>query len=222
MMGCPGSPHKLSGYEPCHESMDVKEEEMTVVLSPQKKAANTRARKKFLKQLKENQYFLRANPAALAAEIARKIRLDQHANENPMYYDNGVMHWYQNAWGQFKFDRSQLRQISLTGYHSNTFEVSCPTTGCIAGWTTTLAGYPMVIRAFVDEYELGDIVETALCNVNGRITEIVSVARDLLKLSDSRSAWLFQAYRTQDEVLWALDKIAAGQSWHPYDCPLDD
>src|SRR5215472_15345569 len=100
------------------------------ILSPQQKAANTRARNKFLKALRETRDLYRRDHRALAGAIARNIRADNHANESAEYFDNGAFHWYQQSWGQFKFDPAIVTKVE-NRWRDNLWEISCPTTGCV-------------------------------------------------------------------------------------------
>jgi hypothetical protein len=199
-------------------------------LTPAQKAANTRKRNAFIKKVKERQEFLRNNPKEMAKAIAEEIRRDQHPNENPENYDNGQMHWYQADWGQFKFDPKVVKKVELSPqlqkFSNPLFMVSCPTTGCVAGWTTTLAGYPMVFTSSEDpkeEYELGEVISVNECLVEGnRRAAIVTQAQQLLGLSNNQQGWLFDGYRHQSQVLWALDTLAEHGTFDYDDCPFDN
>jgi hypothetical protein len=193
-------------------------------LTPQQKAANTHARNKFLKALKEKRELYRNDKRALAAQIAIQIRLDEHGNENPDdYYDNGQMHWYQEDWGRVKVSAETASNFTPIGSH---LAVSCPTTGCVAGWATTLAGHPMVmkfttVKELIESYD-GEAVSVGECILDdGSVMHIVDRARELLDLTRHQSEWLFDGYNSKEQVLWALELIVETGYFDPDVCPFD-
>lgn len=197
-----------------------------------KKAAELTAKRK------AEQKKFRENPDKLAAEIAKTIREDQHAGEDPAFIENGGnMHWYQQAWGVTQAKPENLKEVRLKnqrGWHdveATFFEITCPTTGCVAGWADVLAGYPLLARSIqhqtVDEliayYNNGaefrdgvEIIGADYCLVDGTNQAISTVAAQLLNLDDYQEEWLFHAENDIKRVLWALDQIAEGNyHWHP-------
>lgn len=197
-------------------------------LTPQQKAANTRKRKAFMKKIAENQEMFRNNPKELAAEIARNIRADKHRQEHPNKYENGQMHWRQSEWGMTKFSENlvksgAIKEVQIPGSSRVHLEVSCPTTGCVAGWATTLAGMPMVYQSTLkgvrQTLEWGDdgVLETSHCkSLDGQNVEYLpDVAQELLGIGREERGWLFDGDRKVDEVLWALDNIAKTGTFDP-------
>lgn len=208
-------------------------------------AAQTAALKKAQAKQEAQYKLFRENPDKLAAEIAVQIRADNHAGEDPEEYDNGTMHWYQQAWGNVKARAGSFVKLTkpVIPYYSDGplapedhsyFEVTCPTTGCIAGWADSLAGFNLVFKKNIgwddrdyyaqnypkfsdeeivlDQYVEGEVINVEHCYdpVMQKVRDIEEVAYELLDLTGDQKAWLFHGDRSKDEVLWALDKIAAG------------
>jgi hypothetical protein len=222
----------------------------------QKKASE--ALKKRQDELRKQHELFRSNPAKLAEAIAQQIRMDNHPNEDPSEYDNGAMHWYQEAWGNVKARVGSFTKLSkpvMNMYDNRTlspedhhfFEVSCPTTGCIAGWADSLAGYNLVFKKVIDwqdreyyagndssktdeqivldyYYDEGEVINVEYCYdpEKKQVRDISAVAEELLGLDYDQKSWLFDANRTKDEVLWALDEMAAERDWHGDNYGKDD
>jgi len=190
-------------------------------LTPAQKAANTRQRNKFMAALKAKQALFRSDSKLLAKEIADNIRADEHANEHVNHYENGSMHWYQAEWGQVRLDRSLLQQ------KGRVVEVTCPTTGCVAGWATTLAGYPMALRhtnvaEIMDAFQGERHLKLSECNYEGEVRSIMEVGQELLNLSSHQSRFLFDGSNSKEQVLWCLDQIAENGYFDVDMCPFDN
>jgi len=219
--------------------------------TPEQIAKNAEAAAAAKAKREAEQKEFRENPAKLAAAIAAQIRMDNHANENPEDYDNGSMHWYQEAWANVKARAGSFHKLtSPVKYYGDYakpqehsfFEVSCPTTGCIAGWADSLAGFPLIFRKSVPDWELKEYQETTMdpnatvedvvlsyysedeiINVDDcydpilhKVRSIPDVAAELLALNVDQKDWLFAGGRVKDEVLWALDEMAEGNlDWEP-------
>lgn len=92
--------------------------------------------------------------------------------------------WFQNNW---------IRDLGDNG------EVSCGTTGCIAGWTVLLS----------PEVDFSKINETNLVVMpNGKAMPIKWAAQDLLGLTDDQAWAIFQYVRDGDDepVTWSQMK----------------
>lgn len=193
----------------------------------------------FIAERKRKEKAFRSDPASLAAEIAYLIRHDDPKlrNEKASESDSsGERHWYQRDWGAVRLDtEARFGFISATapdhfGARKNIITVECPTTGCVAGWAATLAGYPMVLRTYessVNDFlrqesgfdsdyfndESSEVRTVSDCwnPETKEIEPVVHRGRELLDLTGHVSAWLFDSDRTMDEVLWALDIIASGK-----------
>ena len=89
----------------------------------------------------------------------------------------------------------------ITGLVNGKFAASewseCGATGCVAGHTSAVAA------------ELGMLEYTS--GIENDSPAIKQVAANALGLTDSESGWLFEGYRTLDEVTESLHKIAAGE-----------
>ena len=196
------------------------------------------------KEIREEQLGFRGNPSKLAKAIADLIRADNRPGEDPDDYDASSdqpnkrealaeegFHWFQNAWGKVVIEEGSIAPVDLQtvtdryGDRVSTarrvFEVTCPTTGCVAGWATSLAGYPMALSHLFgqsSEATATDIINDNLGQVftsedcidkdNQRLVSIPEKAAELLGLGDANREWLFSGYRELKQVLWALDKIA--------------
>lgn len=204
---------------------------------------SNKALKELQDKLRLKQEELRNDPRKLSAAIAEEIRLDIHANENPANYKNSVIHWFQNEWGSFRASAKNLVKLGpIIGWgnkettkHSY-FEVVCPTTGCVAGHAAVLAGFPMVYNNVdlspLEAFGTDEIIPVQDCYdpENKEIRSIVDVGRELLQLGSRfgsrqeswKDSWLFDGTRHEQQVLWALDRIAAGEEWRSSECPFDD
>lgn len=173
------------------------------------------------RRLRLKQEEFRKDPKKLAAEIARQIRLDQ---------EQGVtgtgMSWDQSTWGEAVADPNILSEQKVG--KSKVITVACPTTGCIAGWTTTLAGCPMVIDGYSDISDLVEdylkeerfvaddcLVSSDIKGIKPGVRGISEVAEKLLGISGYQADWLFESERTLDEVLLALNTIAKTGTFSP-------
>ena len=189
-------------------------------------------REKVLREQKE----FRDDHKKLAATIAALIRADQRAGEDPCDYADDVTnevledtHWLQDAWGQVVVNEGSLLpvEVPITKDQDNfpiehpqkLFEVTCPTTGCVAGWAASLAGFPMAVANFYSTTESlqefiqrneGQIYQVDNCidKENNRLVSISDKGAELLRLDRDDKDWLFSGFRSQEEVLWALDQIA--------------
>lgn len=184
-------------------------------------------------------------PQTLAAAIARNIRFEQ-ATER----DLSNMHWNQGHWGDLDLktlmsdeDRIEIKILDgpaeiegctcsqcldireETPSFTEFVGVSCPTTGCIAGWATALSGDVMVVRkSFVDsfvedEYYMDRLRENEILRVTtsdiwnhetGQIQSITARAQELLGADYDEKNYLFSEQRTLAEVLNVLDTVATG------------
>lgn len=202
----------------------------TPKLSMTQDAIRKRAKRASEKQAKLEKMF-RSNPDKLAAEVAAQIRADKHANEDPTTYDNGAMHWFQQTWGYFRPNDTKLLELFENFNGRKILAPQCASTGCVFGWAATLAGYPMVYETYATPEDITDAYGNELIDVsqcwdeeNERVRSIEQQGQVLLRLDDDQSAWLYNGYRSQEQVLWALDKIAAGDyDWdgEDSDCPSD-
>lgn len=209
-------------------------------LSMTKDAIRKRQKRAAERMAKQHEFY-RNNPAALASRIAAEIRTDQHANENPDYYDNGTMHWFQQQWAGFKgLSENNLKKVAFKDLHNgNTneyFEVEgvCPTTGCVAGWAAVLTGNAMLIKSNFWGPDIGRIidigeileavgteagivfVDDCLDYQTGKPVSIMQVGHKALGLTKIQEDWLFSPTRGKGQVLWALDKLAKGEDFVPY------
>jgi len=195
------------------------------------------------KEIRQEQLGFRDDPSKLAKAIADLIRADNRPGEDPDDYDASSdsdkreelsvdgFHWFQNAWGKVVIEEGSVAPVdlpSVTDRYGETvrtarrvFEVTCPTTGCVAGWATSLAGYPMALSHLFGQSSeatatdiindnLGQVFQSEDCidKENQRLVSIPEKAAELLGLGDANREWLFSGYRDLKQVLWALDKIA--------------
>lgn len=202
---------------------------MTALKKQMKKEQKAEAKReaklaKIKAALAAQQKFYRENPKALAAAIAAQIRADDRPNEDPNDYEaNGGGHWYQAAWGNVRVEPGAIKPLespitsSRYGSDAKYFEVTCPTTGCVAGWAASMAGFPMVFNTYMGDtveelYEEaeGDVMQIDHCYdpIFKQIRPIADVGAQNLNLGDYEREWLFSSGRSKNQVLWALDKIA--------------
>jgi hypothetical protein len=115
--------------------------------------------------------------------------------------------WSQDDWAQVRdadeaeeagVEEVTLADIvySLTNPEKDPF--ACSTVGCVAGWACFL-GLPPASK-------IGVWGSTYIDTPDGHSVEIEETAQDLLDLTSEQTEWLFDGYRTQAEVLWALRK----------------
>lgn len=115
--------------------------------------------------------------------------------------------WHQPTWGQvfnkkfFKktFDKRKEQQYTVA---------TCPTTGCVAGWTATLAGDQMIVSTG-DFY--GNAREASIGHVMTADGEVQSISYRGATLLCLKDQWLFDGARSLNEVLFALEELANGQ-----------
>lgn len=131
------------------------------------------------------------DPRELAALIADIVRETER-------WDQGL--WWSPTW--FRDDSEVSVQAARKSLNTG-----CRTTGCVAGWAVIL---------HAPEGSLIDSGDNVVLP-NGQAVFASSYGQEALALDDVRASWLFGGHRTQDEVLFALDAIAAGQSWAPED-----
>lgn len=124
-------------------------------------------------------------PEELAGAVAEVIR--EHRDQ-----------WEQSLW--FSGTVSTLQKMVQALLEDN----SCGTTGCVAGWVTAFT-LPGDTRIAGD----GDFWNERT-GISGRVADW---ARQQLNLDDIQSAWLFEGNRSEAEVLFVLDTIAAGRDW---------
>ena len=188
------------------------------------------------KEIRIEQLSFREDPSKLAKAIADLIRVDNRPGEDPEDYNDESgraeelaaegFHWFQNAWGKVVIEEGAIAPVdlrSVTDRYGETiqtaqrvYEVTCPTTGCVAGWATSLAGFPMAISHLGGD-NVGDVIdrnlgqtfqaEDCIDKENNRLVSIPEKAAELLLLNDEQREWLFSGYREIKQVLWALDKI---------------
>lgn len=118
--------------------------------------------------------------------------------------------WQQSHWGLLssRYVTDIVREPKNGGRWT---EVSCPTTACVAGWTTALAGDHMVVSGFTAEQLKqggGNITADYVFTAAGELREVGPRGMELLGLKDN---WLFQGGRTYREVLYALEELAEGK-----------
>jgi hypothetical protein len=92
-------------------------------------------------------------------------------------------------------------------------EVSCATTGCVAGTAAMLAGdvgiasqFDRTSRKGRDVYSISKVVTQA-----GRTIGIKDRGRQVLGLSATEANWLFEGHRSLPEVINALIELSEGQ-----------
>jgi hypothetical protein len=94
-------------------------------------------------------------------------------------------------------------------------EVSCQTTGCVAGTVSMMAGdrglvhqdeSPQRVNG-VDVFSINQVIRP-----DGRIVDIRRRGQELLGLSDADASWLFNGDRKLPEVIFALTELAEGKA----------
>lgn len=93
-------------------------------------------------------------------------------------------------------------------------EVSCQTTGCVAGTVSMMAGDRGVVHQDesptrvhgVDVFSINQVIRP-----DGRIVDIRRRGQELLGLSDQDASWLFNGDRKLPEVIFALTELAEGK-----------
>lgn len=91
-------------------------------------------------------------------------------------------------------------------------ELKCGTAGCAAGWAAAMArpSWYLVNGGSIAPPVAGYPGAVA----HGARVPVDAVAREWLELTEEQADWLFAAYRSREEVLWALLGPAA---WLPED-----
>jgi hypothetical protein len=92
-------------------------------------------------------------------------------------------------------------------------EVSCQTTGCVAGTVSMMAGdrgvvhneSPMRVNG-IDVFSINQVIRP-----DGRVVDIRRRGQELLGLSDQDASWLFNGDRKLPEVIFALTELAEGK-----------
>ena len=116
-----------------------------------------------------------------------------------------------------RYDQTTWQTIGVEevdGFGSDgTAEVSCATTGCVAGTAAMLAGdvgianlYDRTSRDGKEVYSIGKVLTKA-----GRTVGIRQRGREVLGLSEEDANWLFDGHRRLPEVINALIELSEGQ-----------
>ena len=143
-------------------------------------------------------------PAEVAAEIANIIR-----TRGDQWYDQG-------SWFGTMINDAGVSGLTVDAVRDmlKANEWKCGTTACVAGWAAILTaptGYRIDSfsqRIISPGDDTGETAET--------------IGRRVLYLSNSEADWLFDSSRNEDEVLDALDMIAAGMSIYSLVSEYDD
>lgn len=78
----------------------------------------------------------------------------------------------------------------------------CGTTACVAGWAVIAGSAPgSVIKRTEWEYD------TEVTFPDGTGKQVSQYAQELLDLDSGQASWLFDEYRTREEVLFGLDAL---------------
>jgi hypothetical protein len=112
-------------------------------------------------------------------------------------------------------------------WNNGKMEVSCQTTGCVAGTASILAGD---LGILTDEdstimkngrrvFPIHDIIKA-----NGDVMSVRSRGKELLGLTEDQANWLFDGYRQLPEVVNALIELSEGKdmTYRPIDQMDDD
>ena len=109
--------------------------------------------------------------------------------------------------------QTALPEELSTSFRGRYAEVSCPTTGCVAGTAAMLAGDVGLAREHrlinvngQERYTISN-VRTA----NGKTVEIRERGRQLLGLDEQQASWLFSGERKLPEVVQALIELSSGE-----------
>lgn len=141
-------------------------------------------------------------PSEVARRVAQVIRL------RPERWEQGS--WYYTSLNDGQISAAQmLLDLADTG-------PACKTTGCVAGWT---AAFSVPEEAI---FIAGEGVQTVEGRRLGRVS---TLAQEALGLDIDQANYLFDAYRSRENVLRVLDAIADGQPWdvvYDDDDPEDD
>lgn len=88
-------------------------------------------------------------------------------------------------------------------------EISCPTTGCVAGWACAMSGdLALVDSASFEEFD-AEIVYTIweVLTPKGQVLEIEERGAQLLGLDEYQAEELFDGQNSRDTVLKMLDDL---------------
>lgn len=132
----------------------------------------------------------RYNPEEVAAAVAAVIRLQ------PQRWDQGAWFADNDSDGD---SRVQVQQVRDALYAE---DGTCGSTACVAGWAAILTA------------PAGTSIQdgTYLCSPDGQLMQLIERAgRRALGLNLSDAHWLFSGERDREQVLAALDSVAAGE-----------
>lgn len=93
-------------------------------------------------------------------------------------------------------------------------EVSCQTTGCVAGTVSMMAGDRGIVHSDESRQRVNGIDVFSINQViraDGRVVDIRRRGQELLELSDQDASWLFSGDRKLPEVIFALTELAEGK-----------
>jgi hypothetical protein len=127
------------------------------------------------------------DPREVARIIARIIRETQRWDQS---------HWFSSAWF------SEGHEVSVSAARQS-LNKGCGSTGCAAGWATILHA--------PDGSRIDDSDNIILPDGHRVYAEVYG--QEALGLDNDQGYYLFSGYRTEHEVLTALDAIAAGEEW---------
>lgn len=138
------------------------------------------------------------------------------AELTPEEYARGCLYRITNDPTQYDQETWQSVAESLVSFPpgESHIEVSCQTTGCVAGTASMLAGDKAIIEKHyadvrrvkgVQSYIIGKVITQS-----GKRVDISERGRQLLNLDHSDSAWLFCGDRTVPEVVQALRELMEG------------
>jgi len=131
------------------------------------------------------------NSQRIAARIAEIIRTRPAA-------------WDQEVW--LKLDAGHGGDVASMRADLDAGDGSCGTTACVAGWAAILNA-PENAKAAPPQYWL----IRRLVMPDGTAAEIKRLGQAALEIDGRVMSWLFADYRTRDQVLTALDSLAAGR-----------
>ena len=115
------------------------------------------------------------------------------------------------------FEPKNHRQDYWMTYSSNVFladnsEVSCPTTGCVAGWACQMSNdigivsNDEVVNHLSNDQQIVYSIFTVI-TPEGEVVEIEERAKDLLGLSWEEAEMLFDADNSRQDVLDMMDDL---------------
>lgn len=121
-----------------------------------------------------------------------------------------------DSYDQSTWQTVATEDVNFTdGEGQSTAEVSCQTTGCVAGTASMLAGdlgivtadEPHMIVKHKAVYPIYDVITKA-----GEVLGIKERGAKLLELGNYDAEWLFESYRTLPEVINALIELSEGKA----------